>query len=69
MVAARQIFTLALVVQAIGCYHEWDWPAAPRKLVKEDQCIKIINGRFFYVDDCKYWGHVHSSDGQAVLPP
>lgn len=52
-----------------SCYKEWDWPKAPPRHVKKEQCIKIVNGQFFYVDDCKYWGHVPSSDGQAILPP
>ena len=59
------LFLLALT----GCYREQDWHKTPSKRIKKEQCIKIINGRFFHVDDCKYWGHIPSSDSQSILPP
>ena len=65
----QQIFVIMLSTQTIGCYHEWDLPKAPPKRRKQEQCIKIINERYFYVDNCKFWGYVPSADGQAILPP
>lgn len=59
----RWIFLLMLS----GCV--WDLPKAPPKHVKKEQCIKVVNNRFYYVDDCKYWGHVPSADGESILPP
>ena len=65
----RQLFVMVLAVQSAGCYQEWNWPKASPKRRKQELCIKIVNGRFLYVDDCKFWSHVTSSDGQAILPP
>ena len=62
-------FLLLVFAPIMGCYRTWDWPKAPPRRNKNEQCIKIVNGQFFHVDDCKYWGCVPSSDGQAVLPP
>jgi len=47
----------------------WNQPKISQRYLKKEQCVKIINGVYYYVDDCKYWGHVPSSDGQAILPP
>jgi hypothetical protein len=58
---------LVLVLSLSGCV--WDCPTAPPKHVRKEQCIKIINGRYYYVDDCKYWGHMPSSDAETILPP
>ena len=60
---------IPLLLLLSGCYKEWDWPAAPPKHVKKEQCIKIVNGRYMYIDDCKYWGHIPSSEATPLLPP
>jgi hypothetical protein len=65
----QQFFVIVLSTQIIGCYHEWDLPKAPLKRKKQEQCIKIVNGTYLYVEDCKFWGFVPSSDGHAILPP
>jgi len=56
-----------LLITLTGC--TWDLPKAQPRHVKKEQCIKIVNGRYMYIDDCKYWGHIPSSDADTTLPP
>lgn len=62
----KKILTLFFIaVQTISCVPTWN----SRAQFKKHYCVKIINGSYFHVEDCQYWGHIPSSDGNPLLPP